>query len=248
MGESFKAACGLLIIVCLFACALSWVDDQPNLATWLFRIGSVVVAAGAVAVLLALHYRSDKAPDYLYQIVGNYFNRGGFCFTCQATAIKGCCYLQVYFQNQYDQPCLGRIALQPARGFFGRSKIETVTVDVACEASAFGVAKLPIPIAAKFQGRNQAFEVGAAVEYPHGRGRRVRYRDGIFLRANADFADAFGTALAIGSILTGSVTLSKPATVTLCLPSNVAENAVQPAEVEVVTLWKLGDPPLKGAG
>jgi hypothetical protein len=57
-------------------------------------------------------------PDYLRQQVKRVVNRGGFCFGFRPTAIDDVCYLDVYFQNQQDKPCVGRVALRPARGFF----------------------------------------------------------------------------------------------------------------------------------
>ncbi len=44
--------------------------------------------------------------------------------------------------------------------------------------------------------------------------------------------------------MTGQIVLSKPATSTMQLPANVAQDIPSPPEPEIVTLWKLGDPPL----
>ena len=105
----------------------------------------------------------------------------------------------------------------------GRAKIETITFEIPCQSAAFGVARIPIPIAKELQGKRQSFEVGASVDYPEGRGRRVRYFDGIFLRTNAKFGNSFGTALVVAGALTGSIVMTRPAKTTVLFPAGVAE-------------------------
>ena len=245
MGESVKAVCALVLIVASAAAALAWSTNQPDAISWSCRIGGPVVALLALGLILRLHFRTDLAPDYLRKQAGNYFNRGGFCFAFGATAVDGVCYLSAYFQNQQDKPCLGRIALRPARGFFlGRAKIETITFEIDCKPAAFGVASIAIPLPKKLQGKRQAFEVGASVDYPQGKGRRLRFRDGIFLRTNANFGNRFGTALTVAGAATGQIVLSNPATTAVELPVDVAEDVSQDLKPEIKTLWKLDDPPL----
>ena len=140
------------------------------------------------------------------------------------TALNGVGYLDIYFQNQQDQPCIGRIALRPGRGFFlGRAKIEPVAVQIRCDPAGYGVARVPISVPESLQGKRQSFEVGASVDYPHGKGHTLRYRDGIALSANSNFGDAFGTALTIAGALTGKIVYTTPATVAFELPESVVE-------------------------
>lgn len=245
MGESIKAICALVLIVASIAAAVAWITD-PSAITWCFRIGGPILALGAIGMILKLHLRADLADDYLRQQTGNYFNRAGFCFAFVATSEAGVCHLNAYFQNQHDQPCLGRIAMRPARGFLmGRAKIETITFEVDCGPAAYGVASIAIPLPKKLQGKRQSFEVGASVDYPQGKGNRLRFRDGIFLRGNSKFGDKFGTALTLAGAATGQIVLSKPATATVAFPADVAEDIPDDLEAQVRTLWKLGDAPLK---
>jgi hypothetical protein len=249
MGESVKAVCALVLVVASVAAAVAWSASQPDAIAWCFRIGGPILALLAVGLILKLHFRADLAPDYLRKQAGNYFNRGGFCFAFGATAVDGICYLDAYFQNQQDQACLGRIALRPARGFFlGRAKTETVTFEIDCEPAVFGVARIAIPLPQKLQGKRQSFEVGASVHYPRGKGRRLRFRDGIFLRTNSNFGDTFGTALTVAGAATGQIVLSKPATTTIDLPVGAVEDLPDDVKPEIKTLWKLGDPPLEQDG
>ena len=245
MGESFKAVCSLILCVAILAGAIAWSDDRPSQATWIVRIASPLLGILSLAVLLKVHFRRDRAPDYLQATAGNYFNRGGFCFAFSADVVDGVCQFHAWFQNQYERPCIGRIAVRPARGFFlTRAKIDTLVFKIAVDSGAFGVATLPIPLQRNVQGKLQAFEVGASVEYPQGKGRRLRYRDGVFLRRNSYFDDPVGRAITLAGFLTGHVMLSSPATATVQLPTGASEDLPGGSEPRTTTIWKLGDPPL----
>ncbi len=245
MGESVKAICALVLIVASIVAAVAWITD-PSAITWSFRIGGPILAVAAIGMILKLHFRPDLAPDYLRQHPGNYFNRDGFCFAFVATSEAGICHLKAFFQNQNDRPCRGRIAMRPARGFLlGRAKIDTITFDINCEPAAYGTASIAVPLPKKLQGKRQSFAVGASVDYPQGKGNRLRFRDGIFLRSNSTFGNAFGTALTLASAATGQIVLVRPATATVALPSDVAEDISCDLNPDVRTLWKLGDAPIE---
>jgi len=246
MNESGKAVCAVLMIAGVIATLLSWMIDRPDAATWGFRIGGPLLALLTFSLLLRHQLRSDLERDYLRFISRNYFNRDGLCFAFSVTTNDQVAVMNLYFQSQYDKPLQGRIALRPAHGFFlTRAKIEAMTFDVACPPAAFGVVCLPVPIPHKIQGKRQAFEVGASVQYPEGKGRRIRFRDGIFLRANSHFGNTFGTALALAGAATGSLVLTRPATVSLQLPIGVTEEIPQESPPESRVLWQLGDPALE---
>lgn len=246
MGESTKAISALVLIVAAIAAAIAWTADQPDGATWAFRIGGPTLALLAIGLILNLHFRADLAHDYLRDRAGTYFNRDGFCFAFVATAVDSVAYMDAYFQNQRDRPCVGRIALRPARGFLmGRAKIETITYEMECGPAAFGVARIAIPVPEKLQGKRQSFEIGASVKYPDGKGQRLRFRDGEFLRSNTNFGNSFGTALTVAGAATGSIVFSKPATATVELPVGVTEDISDTLVPEIKTLWKLGDPSLE---
>ncbi len=246
MGESTKSVCALLMIVGIIASVLAWTADRPDATTWGFRIGAPIVALLSLGLILKLQLRPDLERDYLRTQTGTYFNRDGFCFTFVVTPIDGTAFMDAYFQTQYDKPSVGRIALRPARGFFlTRANIDAITFEVECPPAAFGFARIAIPLPAKLQGTRQSFEVGASVRYPEGKGRRVRFHDGVFLRSNTDFGNSFGTALTIAGAATGSIVLSKPATTTVALPTGVAEDVPQGLAAETKVLWQLGDPPLE---
>ena len=245
MGESIKAVCVLLMIVAALVAAAFWCDDRPDATTWIVRLASSGFVVVALAVILKLHFRADALPDYLLTTAGEYFNRDGFCFALGTTVVDGVAYLNIYFQNQYDQPCCGRVAIRPARGFWmTRSEIQTVGMEIDCDAGAFGVARSALPLLREVQGKPQTFEVGASVSYGPGKRRRHRFHDGIFLRANSDFGNALATSAFVAGALCGKIIILHPATATLTLPSGVAEEVFQGDRVEIETLWRLGDSPL----
>ena len=245
MGQSTKAFGSLVLIVASVIAAVVWSENHPTSTTWILRVSMTLIAILSLAALLALHFRRDLAHDYLRDISGRYFNRGGFCFSFSAVVVDGVCQLQAFYQNQYKRPCMGRIALRPAKGFWlTRAKIKALSFKIPCEAAAFGVATLPIPVPRELLGKRQSFEVGAAVVYPKGKGRRLRFRDGIFLRTNTEFDRSFETALVLAGALTGHIVWHRPATTTIQLPDSAAEHLPENAASSVKAVWKRGDPPL----
>jgi hypothetical protein len=243
-----EAAKVLAVVVFMFAtptAAVVWTDDQPSTAVMVLRYLCPVLAVLGIGTFLKIHFRADEVPDYLGRLNRKYFNRGGFCFALQPVVEDGTCYLQTHFQNQYDGTCTGRIALRPARGFFlGRADIEAILVEIHCEPATFGVNRIPIGVPLAVQGKKQSFEVGASVAYPNGKGCRVRFGDGLVIRANSNFGNAFGTALTVAGAMTGQIVLSQPATITMVLPRGVVEHAPNGSPQKSQTIWRIGDPPL----
>lgn len=240
--QSIKAVAWFVVIAAGFTALIVWSDDIPNETTWKFRIGSVVVALLAICFIAALHFRRDTEPDYLHSHCKTYFNRDGFCFAIGVSELNGIASIDAYYQNQFEKPCGGLIALRPARGFLlNRPGIETIVFRITCGPAAYGYARLPIAIPAALQGKRQLFEVGASVFYPDGRGRRLRFRDGIFLRTDVQFDRSLETAVTIASFVAWHPHLTKPAMVKLELPTGVAVELPSGVSAEAVTLRSLDD-------
>lgn len=86
-----------------------------------------------------------------------------------------------------------------------------------------------------------------SAESPKGKGERVRFFDGVFLRANTQFEDSIHTATVLAGALTGSIAtivFSKPAHVKINLPNGVAEDLLVEMEPSVEVIWQTGDPPI----
>lgn len=246
MHEFAKGTCCVVVLAALIAAAFGWNDDRPTLTTWSFRVGGPLIAIAALAAFLKLHFRRDQAPDYLSRVTPGFFDRAGFCFAFTIRTESGYCFLDTHFQNRYERPCIARIGLRPTRGFFGRRDISAIAFEVACGSAAFGVSTVVLPVPKSRQGTRQKFEIGASVNYPDGRGRLLRFRDGMTIRSNAEFGDAFSASVAAVGVLSGALVIpGRPPSIVLDLPSAVAEEPVAPNEIVTKTHWQLGDPPLQ---
>jgi hypothetical protein len=248
MSQSVKSVCTLVLIVASFIVIVVWTDSHPSSTTQIVGNSAILTAILSLAALLFLHFRRDLAHDYLLEKMNRYFNRDGFCFAFDTEVIDGVFYLQAFYQNQYQRPLIGRIAIRPAQGFFlTRAKIKAITFNILCEAAAYGVASVPIPVPYELQGKRQAFDVGAYVKYPKGKGRRLRFRDGIFLRTNTEFGSSFQTAVVVAGAMTGQIVLTRPAKATIQLPAQSAVHLPEGAVSSTKTLWKFGDRPIAQA-
>ena len=72
MGESAKATIALVMIVCLIGSAFALFDEPQNWH-WAARIGFPFGAVLSVGILLWSMRRRDRAPDFLGQVAGRYF-------------------------------------------------------------------------------------------------------------------------------------------------------------------------------
>lgn len=247
LGTSPKGLlAGVMAVLAVFA-AIVWVDDRPDAMVWTLRSLSTGAVVVLLILILKLHFRTDIVPDYLRPIGTNYFNRGGFAFLPSAARLEESCWLTLTFQNQRAAPCIGRVRLRPARGFFlMRNAVDEVIFEVFCEPAAFGIARIPIGLAQQFQGTHQRFEVGASVEYFDGKGRLVRFWDGNRIEMEIELrrSPLSFPATFLGMFAGHFISPQKPNEVTIELPAEVSEMAPINSEQVSATLWRLNDPPL----
>jgi hypothetical protein len=244
MREFVKVASVLVVSAAILTIAIAWADDRPNQLTWILRFAPVFVVLAALAVFLRLHFQRDLVPDYLYATCGKYFDRDGFCFATALENMDGVCVLHTYFQNRYDRPCVGKIALRPAKEFFVRPDMDTIAIYAQCDGGAFGVHRIAVGIPRQMQGRKVKLEVGASVTYPDGRGKMLRFREGHVLRADTDFHNSFARSMTIAGALSGAIVLTKPAATKLQIPPNVSEQIPDDIEPHTAILWRPGDEPI----
>jgi hypothetical protein len=245
MSESLKASLGGLIFLAVLADAFVWFAHgiPPTPPVWGLRIGLLLVIIGSAALLIRAARRADLAPDFLRQFLGAPFERDGFCFSVTINVQDGLCYFNIVFQNQYERACDGRVIIQaPVKSFsFNRRAFQGVALDIQCEGGALGVARMPLPIPARFQGRKMRFDVSGATRYPAGSGKLLRFKNG--LRVGKADASGLGTAAAaIGLAAVGVISVKRPAGITFPLPTGVAEDGADSIEPTVETVWKPGDP------
>lgn len=239
MHELKKVVSVVVFTAAAITASIAWIDDRPNSTTWLFRTIPIAIAIGAIGVFLWLHRRRDLAPDLLAQQVGRYFERNGFCFNFLPTEGDGKCLFLLFFQNRYEKPCTAKIAVRPVT--FRGAHETLVFMNVQCPGAAFGVCTKAIGVPAKLQGKKVSFDVGADVDYPEGQGSMLRFRDGILLRRNAQFVDAFARTTSILALLGGMILFHIPARAKYRLPDKVAAELATPLCEQLEILWKPGD-------
>jgi hypothetical protein len=223
MGQSFKAILQLFLIGAVITAVVAWSDDaKPTPTTWTCRLVASTVAIMLIWVLWRNMRRKENLPDMLAQACGTYFERDGFCFAFAPSVVGSVCWMNLYFQNRYAQPCHARVVLQPPVKSFGirRLPLTGIDVDIDCDGGAYGVCRIPWPIDAQMQGKTVACEVACDTAYPNGAGKLLRFREG--LRAGAPSGGARRAAVTAGLLLVGAISISRPATASLSLPASVA--------------------------
>jgi hypothetical protein len=191
---------------------------------------------------MARKKESAAAPDFLLCVNGTYFEQNGFCFTVvPAVDERNVCWMEIYYQNRYDQPCVATVAVKPPSGFWiARSGLTAIVQAIEVGPGAFGVVSVPWPIPAKLQGTQQRLAVGATAKYP--RKRKCSLRSARSLRVHAhNFHDNGWIEILVLVISLGGVSLSKPAGLSFILPTNVVEEIPANLGIEAYELWRLGD-------
>ena len=243
MPQSVKAVTALFVLVFLIASVVAWTDVAwTPVWKWALRFVFPATAAGVLVLLCWAEFRKDKAPDFLGKRSKVFFERKGFCFTLRTDREDDTCVLEMAFQNRFERACRARVAMKPSAGFFlTRPKIEGMALDVECGPAAFGVARAAFPVPRQYQGKEVSFDLGANVDYPHGRGRMLRYREGLTV-GPARFSSYGGLLLTLIALPGGAVVISRPAHGSITLPMGVKEELPGDMPIKVETLWQLGDP------
>jgi hypothetical protein len=207
-------------------------------APWLLsaqRLGCTFAAAFLV-LLFRLQLRRDLAPDYLRLCKGRVYERDGFCFGISLDREDGIAMFTVVFQSRFLGPSRARIALRPVS-----SRLATVSPDIECGPAGFGVAKFPVAIPLKHQGKTVTFEIGADAEYPWGKGREVRFRNGRKIRHSSRFGSLAVVLQTFLHTLAGHFLMHSPATIRLALPTEVAEYLPESAVGDSHLLWSFSE-------
>jgi hypothetical protein len=189
-------------------------------------------AAACLVLLLGLQLRRDLVPDYLSLCKGKFFERDGFCFGISLDPEDGMGMFTIMFQSRYLGPSTARIALRPAG-----AGVATVSPDIECGPAGFGVAKFPVAIPRRHQGKTVTFEIGVDADYPLGKGREVRFRCGQTIRHNSQFRSLTVVVQAFLHSLMGHFLVHSPASIRLTLPSDVAEFVPDDAVGGSEMLW-----------
>jgi len=171
-----------------------------------------------LAIRTRRRFRRDLVPEYLGRCCRSFLERDGFCFAASLDCENDVATFTVMFQNRYTGPAVASIALRPLGSTLG-----IVSPTIHCGAAGFGVAKFPVPIPARHQGKTVTFQLGVDVEYPLGKGREVRFRTGQLVRHNSQFGLLPAIGMGLPHFPTGHILNHAAATIRLRLPNLVAE-------------------------
>ncbi len=171
-------------------------------------------------------------PDYLCLCKDKFFERDGFCFGVSLDREDSVAMFTIMFQSRYLGPATARIALRPTG-----ASVATVSPDIQCGPAGFGVAKFPVAIPRRHQGKAVTFEIGVDAEYPQGKGREVRFRTGRTIRHDSQFRSLTVVAQTLLQSLFGHFLSHLPAVIRLTLPSDVVEDVPDSVVGESQMLW-----------
>ena len=221
--------------------SMMWLFGAPPRGEeWQYTLRWIGVAMLVVPIpiLVWAQFRKDRIPDLLSRTLPRFFERDGFCFAVVPEAVDGSCRLAIYFQNRYERPCQAVIVLKGSQFLFRRqADVGSVNLGIACPAAAFGKSSIQWIIPAEAQGRQISLDVVASVKYPDGRGKLLRYKDG--LRVGAAGTDVWREGLQIMGAMGGAIVFHKPARISFTLPTGVATNSDVPPDCRTEILWKL---------
>lgn len=243
--ESLKANLSLVIVVAALVTPIAWFgfENPYDISPWL-RYVVPILGIIALVFLLKIHFGKDKVPNFFDDLRNPFFERNGFCFTLVTVANDGVCWLEVYFQNKYERPCEARMVVKTSFNFLvTTNKIESLNLTIPCGPAAFGVTSVPWPILQKYQGKLQRLNVGVKVKYPRGRGRILRYKDGLIVGKPNFHNKAWVHILQqlVRLCTLGMLSPSKPASAEVLLPENVMDDLPDGLDIETKQLWQLGD-------
>ena len=194
----------------------------------------VALAAVCMAILARPQRRRDIVPDYLGRSSGPVFERDGLCFTVSLDAEDRTATFIIMYQNRYDRALAAYIALRPVG-----SSVATISPRIDCGPAGFGVAKFPVAVPARHQGKSVTMEIGASTEFPLGKGREVRFRTGRGVLQDSQFRSLPLKNRALPDNSVGRILMQTAITTRLALPSNVAEYVPDEETGHAEELWSL---------
>ncbi len=178
--------------------------------------------------------RREKLPDLLRAVGRPYFEHDGLCFHVTPLVRDRQFFWRVAFQNRYERTCEGVIRFRPAVRSLGitRPALAEATADVRCPGAAFGFAIIPYAIDQRYHGKVIRFEVAAVTRYPEGKGKLLRFRDG--LKVGTRHKSGGDLALLALAGLAGHLHYTSQATFKVRLPAQVSDQAVGEETQQIV--------------
>jgi hypothetical protein len=221
-------ALGLIIV------ALTLIGHYPpQVSNGVVLLFGILVPT-CLAILSRRQRRPDFTPDYLSHCNGPIFERDGLCFKVSLDNEDQTAMFTIMYQNRYEGPALARVAVRAVG-----STVATVSPRIECGPAGFGVAKFPVAIPARHQGKKATLEIGASTDYPLGKGREVRFRSGRAVLHDSQFRKLPLKNRALPGYSVGCILMQMAARIRLNLPCNVAEYVPDETTGHAEELWSL---------
>ncbi len=163
----------------------------------------------------------DKLPDTLGKYAGGiYYEQNGLCFIPVMRKEGGQAFIQVYFENRYENDCNAIIHLRPPpEAIQHRPDASDVHFSFSCPGGGVGVIQQAVAVHPRLQGTVVDVQLAAAVNYPHSQGDQLRSRKGLPCGTfNVDWGENFRTG---SHELSGEIELAHPVTIHLPVPHDV---------------------------
>src|SRR5205814_1724798 len=119
------------------------------------------------------------------------------------------------------------------------SGVATLSPRIDCGPAGFGVAKFPVAIPARHQGKKATLEIGASTEFRLGEGREVRFRTGRAVYHDSQFRNQPLKNRALPGRPIACNLTQTATTIRLALPSGVAEYVPDEVAGHAEELWSL---------
>lgn len=242
MTDGAKILAGFIGVICGIVALIIWMDRIVAAEYW----WTMVCCASTAVFCFALCFiprPKDAAPDYLFERLNDSpLEKNDLCFTFAVSADRGGYDIQLWFQNQYDSSCEVAIQLSDMGNLLPDDQ-KSLGFCFQCPPGGFGIARVPLSVD-DCAGARAKFRVGASVERRNGYGRRVRFRQGAFVRTEASLGSGFETGVQILGLLTGTLVTNSKTTVEFRIPRLDPRRTPPELEPDVEILWEIGDPPL----
>lgn len=242
MNQSLKAIAQFSTILCAVASVGVWaIPRHADEAVWACRVLLPFATAILLFILIRAARKRDLAPDLLHQEFGEVFERDGFCFVPVLDSTdEGECSFEIHYQNRYAGACVCELVIQPSVKTLGvrRHDVPTVAVEIECPEGGIGIMRIPYPIKAKYQGKTMTYDVAARTRYPNGAGRMLRFREGARVGTHEHAIGSIGkAAVTLGLAVGGIIRFSRPAQITIELPSRASDSNSPGAALSNEVLW-----------
>ncbi|MFG0331153.1 MAG: hypothetical protein ACF8PN_14800 [Phycisphaerales bacterium] len=169
----------LVVLLLVFFCYLFWAYFWSESNLHLIASATLFLVAGGI-LLWSLKFE-DKLPDTLARYTGGiYYEQDGLCFMPVMRKKDEQAYVCIYFENRFDSVCNAVVHLRPpANSIQHRPDGRDMHFAFTCPGGGVGVIQQPVAVHPRLQGQVIDVEMGAAVNYPQGKGAEMRSHRGL---------------------------------------------------------------------